>query len=33
MDIKSILGIVNTLMGVLKKIFATIGIDSLSEMF
>lgn len=33
MDIKSVLGILNTLLGILKKIFETIGIDSLAGMF
>lgn len=33
MDIKEILGFLNTIMGILKKIFAAIGIDALSEMF
>lgn len=33
MDIEAILGFLNTIMGVIKKVLESVGIDALLEMF
>lgn len=33
MDIKSVLGFLNTLLGIIKKVLEAVGIDALADMF